>query len=166
MGLSGGEVFCDVPHQHEVRTAFDDVYRAGDYLFFYTDRRQYVLRHRRADGRRFDRESKGRCRFYFIWPAQYFGVVYLYSLSRVVVRFYAENVSRFRHESDRSDHASGAKTDPAGRHVRHLGNDRSAADQLFASDCPKHFCSKLINITSESINIVNLPRSMYEELIK
>ncbi len=59
----------------------------------------------------------------------------------VLVRLYAKDISRLRHEGDKPDPVACAKANSTDRNVRHLGNDRSAPDQPFAVDGIKDLCS-------------------------
>ena len=86
-----------------------------------------------------------------------------------MVRFYAENVSWVCNESDKPDHAACPALDSAGRNVRHLGDDRIAADRFLADDRFERFCKKLINIADRdgavTFDVRVVPRSSRSEIV-
>src|SRR5439155_17927114 len=138
MGLSGGQVFRDVQDRYPSCTAAYDFHWFCAYLFFYTDRVEYIFCYRRTDTWDCSRKPKGTYWIYTLRSSEHSGSFYLYPLYFVVVRFYANDISRICKESDRSDSSSGSTPYSAHRNVRHLGNGRAGAHRIPAKSRYEH----------------------------
>lgn len=126
MGLSGGAYACDLRRKYSLRTARHAVGCFGACVLFDAGDFKYILRDRRADLGRNKRKHEHRHRFRTLRNTERARAVHLYKVHRGMVRFFAGDIYGLCPTYNRSDLGAVPASDPAGRDVRSLGNDRAA----------------------------------------